>query len=355
MKVKHQNWLRAGTDQIKTLYPEIIQESNGEDWSWITMLWWDGDSIIEGVYTGKVTLDLFCRRLQRVLDFLFIHGYAHTITVSYPEYSTNAYISRVKRRLQYLLRTELKPIVLADELVVNGVKCFNPIVLLDRIEASENLRRAINPPKLYFPLHGDLNLRNLLIKNQFDEAEDNDLGHYIHLLDPRGEITQWDISYDIGKMFFSVSLFEALQDSSFTIDYSCESKFPKVTVQASSNWLTHFEAVLTAFCTALNRASTFRTMLEREEPLWQHRLLFVHACHTLAEAACRVSAHTRDPGVEEIGIFRTGLNHAAILYALGALMLDQWYQGMISHSLQGPEDLLKSFPNWFGKAPHTHG
>jgi hypothetical protein len=296
-KVRQHRWLLRHGGPLSRRYPAIRGSWGGRGWSAVLMDWHDGDPLMATLVHDETTA-----ACARVVDDLFENGYCRQSFVAGTDHAERAHIDRVLRRLDYLRTTPLGPLVDAPSLVVNGRDVVHPRSLLDDVLRHPGLRQSIRPRRLALPVHGDLNLRNLLVRPGD--------GAYT-LLDPRGVMQPWDPLYDVGKMLFSCTLYEGVRAG------LCAARLTggELIVRLAPGWDAHrraaerLVAVLDESCPV---ADAFVG-----EPDWRCRLLFVHACHAISEAACRVSVGCRE-GQEPLAA-------AAPLLGLGALLLAQWH------------------------------
>jgi hypothetical protein len=199
---------------------------------------------------------------------------------------------------------------------VNG-RTIAPIgELLARAERPGALP-ALQPAALWYPVHGDLNLGNLLIRPGRPGQEPG-----FTVIDPRGVTSHFDPVYDAAKALFSLTLFDAAMAAGFAIhrehgrDYTVRLREPAPALASAA-----------AELPGLVASTGFFRALDRTDPLWRRRLLYAHAFHVLAESACRLSdqTHRALPG----GATGRAARHelATGLYLSGLLLLDSLLSG----------------------------
>ncbi|MEV4020788.1 phosphotransferase [Nonomuraea angiospora] len=134
----------------------------------------------------------------------------------------------------------------------------------------------LQPRFLCFPVHGDLNLGNILVNTDG-----------FTVIDPRGTLDYWDPIYDLGKSLFSLTVFDDVMESGLEVTRRIRSGVPEFDVRLLED-RTVDVALAMEFLTMLEDLP-FLSRRHRYDPFWRERLLLVHAVHCLAEAACRIS------------------------------------------------------------------
>jgi hypothetical protein len=102
------------------------------------------------------------------------------------------------------------------------------------------------------------------------------------VLDPRGVLTPWDPVYDFAKSLFGLTIFERAITSGLRVDRS-----GGYTVSFIDN-RDSYRVAAERFVAVLAELPYLRH-LDQVDPDWRIRLRFAHACHCLAESACRLS------------------------------------------------------------------
>jgi aminoglycoside phosphotransferase (APT) family kinase protein len=284
--------VRRALPGLRPYYTEVLGQWRGDGWAAYAMPAHDGRPITAPLDRGDV--GTFLRDATAVFGVLTEHGYARRTFPAPPDHFTRTHLDRIHRRLP-LLRAHLPADLFADApIVVNGRRCAPLSKLLDALAGRA---AELRPARLGYPVHGDLNLGNLLLRNGSPEAE-------FTVLDPRGVLAPWDPVYDFGKALFSLTVFERAIGTGFAV-HGHDVAF--------RDDRTGYATAAAAFPDALAALPYFRD-LDRVDPGWRTRLAFAHACHCLAEAACRLS--DRRPRV--YGAVRGA--DACVLLATGLLL-----------------------------------
>jgi hypothetical protein len=292
-------------------YVPLIGAWQGPAWGAYAMPWIDGVPPVTLLARGQAGTSEFGRAVRSVFEVLGEHGYAASMSEAPAGHGQAAHPGRVRRRLPLLARHLDAVLTSAGKLRVNG-RTIAPIgELLGRAERPGVLA-VLQPAALWYPVHGDLNLGNLLIRPGRPGQ-----GSEFTVLDPRGITSHWDPVYDAAKALFSLTLFDAAMAGGFAIDREHGREYA-VRLREPAPALAGAAADLPGLV-----ASTgfFRT-LDGSDPLWRRRLLYAHAFHVLAESACRLSDHTYRalPGGASGWAARREL--ATGLYLCGLLLLD---------------------------------
>jgi hypothetical protein len=301
---------------LSPYYVPLTGSWRGPGWGAYAMPWIDGIPPTALLAAGNTSSGEFTRTVRSIFEVLGAYGYAASQIPAPAGHGQAAYPGRVRRRLPLLARHLDIALTGTRRLTVNG-RTIAPITeLLTRAEQPDVLA-VLEPAALWYPVHGDLNLGNLLIRR----------GHpgqvpAFTVLDPRGITSHWDPVYDAAKALFSLTLFDAAMADGLAIhreggqEYAVRLRQP---VPALAGAATEFPGVL---------ASTgFFRALDHSDPAWRRRLLYAHAFHVLAESACRLSdqTHRQLPGSASGQEARREL--ATGLYLCGLLLLDSLLSG----------------------------
>lgn len=306
--------LRETCPRLSSRFVQPAAVYAGEDGCAIVMPRIDGRPLLE-LLAGVDEPDGFFGVLGDVLTELIDHGY---LTSSVPARSGTfaaVHLDRVERRLG-VVRANIDPVFL-DGAVINGVRCPSVEDVLARLRSSPELLAALDPPRLHFPVHGDLNADNVFLRRR-GAAGDLDFS----VLDPRGTVEHWDAMYDMGKLLFSLSGLHAGMSAGFTV----HRRAGGVEVDVRFGQTAAFEAAADRFQDFLAGLPAFRRLTEGD-PHWRLRLQMSTAMHMLAEVACRFS----DSKVRKIG---SSSGHgvqqelAVGLYSMGIVTLTRFLEAV---------------------------
>lgn len=297
-------------------YVPLVGAWQGPGWGAYAMPWVDGDPPAALLATGRAGVGEFARTVRLVFEVLGEHGYAASRSGAPAGHGQAAYPGRVRRRLPLLARYLDATLAGAEALRVNG-RAIAPVrELLDRA-GRPGARLALQPAALWYPVHGDLNLGNLLVRPGRPGQEPG-----FTVIDPRGVTSHFDPVYDVAKALFSLTLFDAAMAGGFAIGSEPGGQYT-VRLRESAPALASAAVELPG----LVASTAFFRALDRTDPLWRRRLLYAHAFHVLAESACRLSDQTHRvlPGGAAGRAARREL--AAGLYLSGLLLLDSLLSG----------------------------
>lgn len=271
LKTRQIRAVHARLPRLSPHYVRVVGEWHGPGWSAYAMPRYEGIAVTD--LLPDVTA--FFGTLEPVFRALTEDGYAEGGTAAPPDHFRTVHLGRLRRRLP-LLRRFLEPgLFEADRVVVNGRTCRTLPALLADLERDDALCAALRPGRLAFPVHGDLNLGNLLVRPGTGDFT---------VLDPRGVLDAWDPVYDFAKSLLSLSVFERALAGGFTVDGDPAAGY-RVALAAPGPG---FAAAAAGFLPFLDRLPYARR-LDADDPGWRRRLLVAHAVHCLAESACRLS------------------------------------------------------------------
>jgi hypothetical protein len=215
--------------------------------------------------------------LRRVLTELLEHGYRTRRTRAPSGTFARLHIDRIERRLP-VLRRYLPAPLLADGLVVEGEAGLGADELIARLRSRHRLLELLDPPWLYFPVHGDLNLGNVLVRGPDDYT----------VLDPRGVTSPWDLVYDLAKMQFTLAGLHNAMRSGFAVTVSAGRTGTELRARVRSGQSAVFETMADDFPGLVAALPAFAPF-QAADPHWRLRLQMTLAMHALAEAPCRLS------------------------------------------------------------------
>lgn len=324
---------------LSPYYVSIVGQWQGPGWGAYAMPRVEGVSPVTLLHAGGAGTRGFLETTRSVFEVLGTHGYPASAVPAPPRHGVSTHLDRVARRLSLLERhLDLPPAGEAD-LQVNGRRVPPVRELLRRAAARADVLATIQPTRLYFPVHGDLNLGNVLVRP--DDGAGDVSGHGFTVLDPRGILDHWDPVYDAAKSLFSLTLFDAAMSGGFQIGRSGSRSYElrlRRPIRAYLDAAVDFPAMLATV--------GFFRQLGRSDPQWPRRLWYSHAFHVLAEAACRLSDLTvRElPGVSGWAARR---ELALGLHLSGLLLLDD----LLSRPGQAEEDPAKHLACLAGAGP----
>ncbi|HXM56297.1 MAG TPA: phosphotransferase [Candidatus Dormibacteraeota bacterium] len=227
--------------------------------------------------------------VARVLTPITEDGYARLRRPAAPGGFERDHVQRVARRA-WLLEERLDPDLFDPEGIVVNDRLARPArALLDRLASRPDLLRRLDPRFGYFPVHGDLNLGNVLVRD----------GSFT-VLDPRGTLDPLDPVYDFAKVAMSLSGYDQAMSAGFAIERRRpDGGRPRYELRLRRRGA-GYRAAAMGLPDRLAALPFVRAELELDDPCWRARLLFARAFHFLAEAACRLS----DPTARSFGAVR---------------------------------------------------
>ncbi|HEX6521152.1 MAG TPA: hypothetical protein VF070_14270 [Streptosporangiaceae bacterium] len=269
--------VHAHAPGLSSCYAQVIAEWHGPGMAAYVMPHYAGAPLGNALKPATANVPGFLATLSKILGKLTDEGYAAAEWPADASHFHLRYLDRIRRRLP-LLRAHL------DDRLIDGAGAWingrwrPPLTrLLGRLASDHGLIARIAPTRLHFPVHGDLNLGNLLVRTGGFTA-----------LDPRGTLSPWDSVYDMAKIVFSLTVYEPAMAGGFVVGLSAAADGNP----AYRLVLRHPRPASLIAASALPGmlgALPFFARLDRVDPGWRQRLAFAHALHCLAEAACRLS------------------------------------------------------------------
>jgi hypothetical protein len=326
--------VHADLPALSPYYIRVIGEWRGPGWAAYAMPYVPGRPMTESLRQPDPDVPGFLHDLRGVLRVLTDHGYATGTRPAPAGHFRALHIDRVRRRLP-LLRAHLDPALFCERGVVVNGRYRPPVTrLLDRLAGRA---AALQPSYLHYPVHGDLNLGNIVLHPPGSRAA------AFTVLDPRGTLEFWDAGYDMAKILFSLAVYEPAMEGGFA-----------VTRETGADGVPRYRVALReprpAYAAAAARlpgllgSLPFFGHLDHVDSGWRRRLAYAHAVHCLAEAACRLS----DRRPRELGPARgwAACRELSLgLFLTGLTLLDEL---LTSHADPSPAGYLPGLDNIAG-------
>ncbi|WP_041789897.1 phosphotransferase [Microlunatus phosphovorus] len=260
LKPRQVAFLRRMLPAVAELHVPVLHELDGDGWSAHIMPWAEGEHLLQNPSRSR-------QRLLEVVETLCVRGWQER-RPSEPGNLARTLVGRIWRRWSFLEGVVPAAALAGRGMRVNSVAC-RP--LREVLAEAAALLPPLEPAHLAPPVHGDLNTRNVVMG-----------AAGVRLIDPRGSLEDLDPCYDVGKLLLSVSMWDAFADGSGSGRVVVDGEAADVQVPTLPG-----RARLLADLPSLLADS--HGLPEALGPRWPARLALVHACHTVAEAACRVS------------------------------------------------------------------
>ncbi|MCX4428968.1 phosphotransferase [Streptomyces mirabilis] len=298
-KQRQQELLTAVAPGVGDRYATLLRAEHGRGWSAYVLEHCPYPPLVDTARQGDPAV--FSAVLRAVLGSLIEDGYTQDVRPAPATLWPAMYLGRLARR-RWILRRHL-PADLWDSAVleVNGRRVGG----LDEASSGADapaVRALFADSRLSVPVHGDLNLRNLLA----DPAPSNAPAYC--LIDPRGTTQPWDVVYDLAKMLFTLTLFDDTMRAGFTVTTDRPGVYTVGLARPGP-----LQRAAAAFVGMLPELWQWLRAAGLGNGPWLERLLFAHATHVLAESACRLSDRA-DP-------LPVRLNRALGLHLYGLLLM----------------------------------
>ncbi|MGW8699851.1 hypothetical protein ACWGOK_23405 [Streptomyces eurythermus] len=281
VKIRQIEKIRAEIPELREVYTELSDEFHGDNWSAYTMPFYANQDIAAPLRAGEDVEKRYAPQLRRILSDLVGQGYLRGSEETAPGHIAEVHADRLIRRFWLLQKYLPGALVDAETITVNGVVCRNPLRLAQTLVDQPGLTAGVDPARLYYPVHGDLNTRNILVLD--DAAVSAGRGGY-RIIDPRGTLGHWDPAYDLSKILFSFTVWDAGLRKGFRLAQDAG----EWQVAIEGGTYPAYRAAAHGLLGLLRGLPEFQR-LTADDPGWESRYLLGHAFHLLAEAACRLS------------------------------------------------------------------
>ena len=306
------------TNRIHRMCPELSPHFAkalawyvGEEGAALIMPFYSGYQICHLLTNGQGVSSFF-ERLSVIMEKLIKYGYLRQREAALAGTFERLHIQRVERRLSVLQRYLPSDLFSGDLVLINSIQCRPIPALLVDLRADTVALRQLDPPALYFPIHGDLNLDNILVCGESTEFT---------LLDPRGTLCPWDVIYDCAKQLFSLTALHSALRWGFQISQCNEGRYSSYRVQLSSEHSIALTQASEMYVSFLSQLSTFRTLVANDSA-WQPRLYWTHCFHVLASAASCIVNQQQYPG-NDISKKSAQVQLALGFHLLGRFLLER--------------------------------
>lgn len=275
-KARQVQHLRQSVPAIARHYPPVLAVLDADSWSATLTDYVPGLDLV--ALAERDGARQAHEALRAVWSRLSAEGYAATCQPAPAGHWLRDFCDRLQRRRRLLEGNVPAVLLSAGPVTVNG----RAVAGLDGALASARaLAWVFDDSLVAAPVHGDLNLRNVVIADQPCVADrPAGAGPSFWLLDPRGTLALWNPLYDLAKVLFTLTVFDDLMESGARIARPSGSEF---TVSLSAPRHQAWRRLLTP---DLPRMLTEAGVTA---DLAVTQLLLAHSTHVLAEAACRIS------------------------------------------------------------------
>jgi hypothetical protein len=306
---------------LSSFYVDVVGVWEHTTWAAYAMPFVEGAAAVSPVSPPEQARD----RLNHVFGVLTEHGYARTRRDRADDHVRD-HVAKIRRRMWLLARRLPRDLLDGPRVVVNGRPCRPLGPLLQAIETDPSLLRKLLPRLVSYPVHGDLQLGDVLASPVRPES--------FTVIDPRGTQSYRDPIDDFAKALFSMTVFDRALASGLRIWRTPpRRRRPASYVVRAVDPYTRYPALATSFVEML-ASLPFGEELNRVDRHWQVRVAFFHAFHTLEEASWRLSprapraigAAARDP-----------LTLATGFCALGLRLLEQAIAGAADSTTELPD------------------
>jgi|GEM_PF-3550783 len=278
--------IRAGAPRLGQRYLPVLTALEGEGWAASVTPFFPSVDAAACLRTRRVDdgVPAFFTQQTAILAALLADGYATDSVAAPPGLVADMHAGRFLRRLP-VLEQALPDDVGAARLVINGVPCESPKTVLRQLNDGERLTR-VAPARLWFPAHGDANIRNTLVGA--DDPTD------IRIIDPRGSTEHWDPVYDLAKTVFSLSVWDPLLRLGPRIRVQRGVGAPRYEIGYRHPTFRGYRTAALDYLAFLDTLPVTAELFA-DDPHWRERLLLTHDLHVLAEAPCRLSDRKPKP------------------------------------------------------------
>ena len=306
---------------LSSFYVDVVGVWDHTNWAAYAMPFVDGGAAVTPVVPPGEARD----RLNHVFGVLTEHGYARTRRHRADDH-IREHLGRIRRRMWVLARRLPRELLDGPRLVVNGTPCRPLGPILQAIEADPALLHRLVPRLVSYPVHGDLQLGDVLANAGRPES--------FTVIDPRGTQSYRDPIDDFAKALFSITVFDRSLASGARIWRTPpRNGRPASYIIRSVDPYDRYAALGPVFVQML-AALPFGQELDRYDPHWRLRLAFCHAFHTLEEASWRLSPRApRSLGTAA----RSPLTLATAFCALGLRLLEQAIAGAARSDIELPD------------------
>jgi len=277
-------WLTSIPQEIKHVFPTVIDSNVDGNNTWYTMPWYSKESLRKKILTGKVSESYVLKQLEVILDFMWKEIYSRKSIECPANWVEEKYYNRFSSRLNYLRKIEpFKDIMLLKTVCINGKEFENLPTLFKKIKTTIVDNNIFLKPDSLCMIHGDLHFQNMLVNEELDD---------FILADPRGELDGGDIYYDLGKLWHSVNgkydlIHTDIASTQFSMDENKNVYFhvdmgPEYLIKIYDEIKKGLENILAKYPIAQD--ANYLTKIKISEFIHFSSLMYFHLKNDLAEA-----------------------------------------------------------------------
>jgi hypothetical protein len=207
-------WLRDLPDNLKDMFPSVVDHSSVLPDIWFDMPFYDVPNIRKNILNGRFDVQQIMQITESLLDFVFNNLYVNTISDTPSGWIKEKHLDRVEDRLYETIKVApiFSSIMAAKNISINGLTYENLPALFFRLKNSSSLLNLCTPDKMRM-IHGDLHYQNILL-TQFENKPP------FLLADPRGELLGSDVYYDMGKLWHSFNgMYDLIHTDQHSLQY----------------------------------------------------------------------------------------------------------------------------------------
>jgi aminoglycoside phosphotransferase (APT) family kinase protein len=326
--------VRKEVPQLARFFVTVLGVWQQMGWAAYAMPYVDGSTAV----TPHRPRDEARDRLTHAFGTLTELGYARTRTSASGSVRPHD-LGELRRRLWILHRHVPRELLDGRPLKVNGRWCRPLEPLIQAIEGDTPLLTRIRPRVVSYPVHGELDLANMLTPAGSPSFT---------LIDPRGTRGYSDPVDDFARALLSMTTVDRLTASGVRVWRTAPRGRRPLTYEFRSVDPDHAGyARLGAWFVGMLGSLPFGVELTRVDPYWRVRLAFSHAVQALLEASARLSARTPPPTTAGTP---TPAKLATAFCAVGIRLLEQALAGAGSTDLPdistGLDDDTRAIWRW---------
>lgn len=337
VKLRQLDKITADAPRLAGVYTEKLREFHGENWAAYTMPYYPSEDIAACLRAAQPDEDRFFEHLDVSLGALAADGWLLDEVHVAPGTVSEIHADRLERRFWLLAKHLPAEYTTGERITINGRSCRNPLAIAKLLRDRPDLTAGIDPTRLHFPAHGDLNTRNVLITSREEGVP------AFRIIDPRGSIQNWDAVYDLAKVLFSLTVWDVGLREGFDIHSEGDNSGElAVTVAHRGGLYPSYRRAAEKLVGFIEGHAGVREVV-KADLRWRDRLLLSHGFHLLAEAACRLSDIKKREG-EGSAVELSPIELATGHYLFGVLFLEDAVSRLERHGVIDVREHLALLP-----------
>jgi len=218
--IREINYLLNLPTDIKEYFPEVVKSNVSKLPVYYDMPLYGYTSLRSNLINNILDAEQTLQIIEKIAEFTFHKLYMINKSNVDTGFLDRLHFNRIHGRLTTIYKKSniFNRIVKPNAISVNGEVIPNILVNLNKLSEDIRFRKFMNP-KHTCMIHGDFHFDNIIVNPESDK---------FILLDPRGELSSYDWTYDYGKLWSSFNgMYDLIHEKLFDLETDLEKEIPE--------------------------------------------------------------------------------------------------------------------------------